>query len=129
MTQLISNVLMQPKPTDAVERPMTLVEKLEDFRDTQTYYEATFADAVIDSCIDIIEQHQAESGWVSVNERLPERVKLCFILAKSDTRGLCYHLGVCIDDIWFDYLDRKIQDTAIFWQYANIPQPPSEVKE
>lgn len=28
MTQLISNVLMQPKP-DAVERPLTLVEKLE----------------------------------------------------------------------------------------------------
>ena len=61
MTQLISNVLMQPKPTDAVERPLTLVEKLEDFRDTQTYYEATFADAVIDSCIDIVKQHDAES--------------------------------------------------------------------
>lgn len=29
MNQLISNVLMQPKPTDAVERPLTLVEKLE----------------------------------------------------------------------------------------------------
>lgn len=29
MTQLISNAPMQPKPTDAVERPMTLVEKLE----------------------------------------------------------------------------------------------------
>ena len=28
MTQL-SNVLMQPNPTDAVERPMTLIEKLE----------------------------------------------------------------------------------------------------
>lgn len=28
MTQLISNVLMQPKP-DAIERPLTLVEKLE----------------------------------------------------------------------------------------------------
>ena len=29
MNQLISIVLMQPKPTDAVERPLTLVEKLE----------------------------------------------------------------------------------------------------
>ena len=28
MTQLISNLLMQPKPTDAVER-LTLIEKLE----------------------------------------------------------------------------------------------------
>ena len=63
MTQLISNVLMQPKP-DAGERPLTLVEKLENFRDTQTYYEATFADAVIDSCIDIVDQHSQETcNW------------------------------------------------------------------
>lgn len=68
MTKL-SNVPMQPKP-DAVERPMTLVEKLENYRDTQTDFEATFADAVIDVCIDIVKQHQAES-WVSVDERLP----------------------------------------------------------
>ena len=139
MTQLISNVLMQPKP-DAVERPMTLVEKLEQKRDHHNHFLETcrndrdkayhsFGKKCYQEAINIVKQHQAESGWVSVNERLPERVKLCFILAKSDTRGLCYHLGVCIDDIWFDYLDRKIQDTAIFWQYANIPQPPSEVQE
>ena len=128
MTQLISNVLMQPKP-DAVERPLTLVEKLEKEKNNWHDDGENNVHRVIDDCIDIVKQHQAESGWVSVNERLPERVKLCFILAKSDTRGLCYHLGVCIDDIWFDYLDRKIQDTAIFWQYANIPQPPSEVQD
>lgn len=29
MNQIISNVLMQPKPTDAVERPLTLIERLE----------------------------------------------------------------------------------------------------
>lgn len=135
MSQLISNVLMQPKPTDAGERPLTLVEKLKQLSDkylNQYKYYGGNADlncsSAVDEAIAIVKQHQAESGWVSVNERLPERVKLCFILAKSDTRGLCYHLGVCIDDIWFDYLDRKIQDTAIFWQYANIPQPPSEVQ-
>ena len=134
MTQLISNVLMQPKPTNATEH-LTLVEKLEQLSDkylNQYKYYGDNADlncsSAVDEAIDIVKQHQAESGWVSVNERLPERVKLCFILAKSDTRGLCYHLGVCIDDIWFDYLDRKIQDTAIFWQYANIPQPPGEVQ-
>ena len=58
MTQL-SNVPMQPKP-DAVERPMTLIEKLENYRDTQTDFEATFADAVIDVCIDIVKQHSQE---------------------------------------------------------------------
>ena len=42
------------------QKQQTLVEKLENFRDTQTYYEATFADAVIDSCIDIVEQHSQE---------------------------------------------------------------------
>lgn len=61
MTQL-SNVPMQPNP-NAVEC-LTLIEKLENFRDTQTYYEATFADAVIDSCIDIVEQHSQENcNW------------------------------------------------------------------
>ena len=127
MNQLISNVLMQPIP-DAVEH-LTLIEKLELEKECWHDDGENNVHRVIDDCIDIVKQHQAESGWVSVNERLPERVKLCFILAKSDTRGLCYHLGVCIDDIWFDYLDRKIQDTAIFWQYANIPQPPSEVQD
>ena len=127
MNQLISNVLMQPRP-DAVEH-LTLIEKLEKEKNNWHDDGENNVHRVIDDCIDIVKQHQAESGWVSVNERLPERVKLCFILAKSDTRGLCYHLGVCIDDIWFDYLDRKIQDTAIFWQYANIPQPPSEVQD
>ena len=117
------------QPTDAVERPLTLIEKLEKEKNNWHDDGENNVHRVIDDCIDIVKQHQAESGWVSVNERLPERVKLCFILAKSDTRGLCYHLGVCIDDIWFDYLDRKIQDTAIFWQYANIPQPPSEVQD
>lgn len=45
-------------------QPQTLIEKLENFRDTQTYYEATFADAVIDSCIDLVKQHSQETcNW------------------------------------------------------------------
>ena len=54
--------------TDAGERPMTLIEKLENYRDTQTDFEATFADAVIDVCIDIVKQH---SDWVSADEEIP----------------------------------------------------------
>lgn len=76
MTQLISNVLMQPKP-DAVE-PLTLIEKLENFRDTQTYYEATFADAVIDSCIDIVKQHEAESEvQEKIYQQEMDKIKSC----------------------------------------------------
>lgn len=61
-------------------QPQTLIEKLENFRDTQTYYEATFADAVIDSCIDIVEQH---SDWVSMDERLPENNVFVLVWLKS----------------------------------------------
>ena len=54
MTQL-SNVPMQPK-SDAVERPLTLVEKLENYRDTQTDFEAMFADAVMSRDSQYIDQ-------------------------------------------------------------------------
>ena len=33
MNQLISNVLMQPKPTDAAERSLTLVERIQPILD------------------------------------------------------------------------------------------------
>ena len=71
MTQL-SNVLMQPKP-DAVERPLTLIEKLEkeykkwcDVEDNaesdMQAYQARGAYRAIRDCIDIVKQHtQTES--------------------------------------------------------------------
>ena len=76
MTQLISNVLMQPKPTDAGERPLTLVEKLEQekseakdtladiskyqhYRDLEVMQGGKIAGLEI--AIDIVKQHEAES--------------------------------------------------------------------
>ena len=67
MNQLISNVLMQPKP-DAVERPLTLVEKLEQLSDkylNQYKYYGDNADlncsSAVDEAINIVKQHEAES--------------------------------------------------------------------
>ena len=73
MTQLISNVLMQPKPTDAVE-PLTLVEKLEQeieslensfgqfaIVDDEITMVHTATIAALKMAINIVKQHEAES--------------------------------------------------------------------
>ena len=80
MTQLISNVLMQPKP-DAVERPLTLIEKLEQkieslensFKQSPIVNDeiATVHASIVAGlkmAINIVKQH---SDWVSVEEELP----------------------------------------------------------
>ena len=73
MTQLISNVLMQPKP-DAVERPLTLIEKLEqEIESLENSFEQfaivddeiamvhTATIAGLKMAINIVKQHEAES--------------------------------------------------------------------
>ena len=70
MTQL-SNVLMQPKP-DAVE-PLTLIEKLELEKECWHDDGENNVHRIIDDCIDIVKQHQGESGWISADERLPDK--------------------------------------------------------
>ena len=65
MTQL-SNVLMQPKP-DAVE-PLTLIEKLELEKECWHDDGENNVHRIIDDCIDIVKQHQGESGWISADE-------------------------------------------------------------
>ena len=74
MSQLISNVLMQPKP-DAVERPLTLIEKLEQLSDkylNQYKYYGDNADlncsGAVDEAINIVKQH---SEWLPVSGELP----------------------------------------------------------
>lgn len=74
MSQLISNVLMQPKPTDAGERPLTLVEKLEqEIESLENSFEQfaivgdeiamvhTATIAGLKMAINIVKQHEAES--------------------------------------------------------------------
>lgn len=131
MNQLISNVLMQPKP-DAVES-LTLVEKLENFRDTQTYYEATFADAVIDSCIDIVKQH---SDWISVDERLPEPNKIVLVAIHYPqyyVPDFMYVITADYDEVrkkWSSITNVAELKNVVYWQpFPKLPKPPSEVQE
>lgn len=77
MNQIISNVLMQPKP-DAVERPLTLVEKLGNKRkewasNPHYWMDSNLISDVFNDVIDIVKQHQGESGWISADERLPDK--------------------------------------------------------
>ena len=65
MTQL-SNVPMQPKPTDAVERPLTLIEKLRNRRkewasNPHYWMDSHLISDVFNDVIDIVKQHEAES--------------------------------------------------------------------
>ena len=64
MTQL-SNVPMQPNPS-AVERPMTLIEKLRNRRkewasNPHCWMDSNLISDVFNDVIDIVRQHQAES--------------------------------------------------------------------
>lgn len=145
MNQLISNVLMQPKP-DVVERPLTLVEKLEDFRDTQTYYEATFADAVIDSCIDIVKQHQSWRKKMPSDEK-PQDMQAYNLLLKNDSSEYptLYSVGLfrqyASGHVWLSLVEAETyidESDILAWQPMNMPsdeffknlkQPPSEVQD
>lgn len=64
--------------TDAAERSMTLIEKLEQLSDEYLNQYTAYGDnadlncsSAVDDAIAIVKQHQSESGWVSVDERLP----------------------------------------------------------
>ena len=72
MTQL-SNVPMQPKP-DAVERPLTLVEKLRNKRNEWASNPHYWMDSylIIDVFNDVIQTVEAHSDWVRCDERLPK---------------------------------------------------------
>ena len=143
MTQL-SNVPMQPKP-DAAERPMTLIEKLENYRDTQTDFEATFADAVIDVCIDIVKQHQS---WHKMpSDEKPQDMQAYNLLLKNDSSEYptLYSVGLfrqyASGHVWVSLVEAEkyIDESKILaWHPMNMPndeffenlkQPPSEVQD
>lgn len=79
MNQLISNAPMQPNP-NTVEHPLTLIEKLDEYH--QSLYERWYdnhkhpydegAMDAAEKAINIVKQHEAESGWVRCAERLPK---------------------------------------------------------
>ena len=128
------------QPTGAVER-LTLIEKLERARDNHNYYLETcgndrdkayhsFGKKCYQEAINIVKQHQAESGWVSVNERLPnkdgkylvycvgnreitkDRKELSIMRFNQKTKGVWFALSPLFK--------------VIYWQPI---QPPSEVQD
>ena len=147
MTQL-SNVPMQPKPTDAVERPLTLVERIQPILDDlmmecfkhgfhqKEMTEAEFIDYSRKNCvplkreiIGILKQH---SDWVSADERLPTendgRVSWGvnaykkYILVNIVSRGIAMTCRFNLTDKCFETADK-----VTHWQ--PMPKLPSEVQD
>lgn len=143
MTQLISNVLMQPNP-NAVER-LTLVEKLEqkesevsqmmqaDDAPFPYHYMAGKLNAFRE-IVNIVKQHQAESGWVRCAERLPKNPMFYLVDEEGE-----YFKARYFKDRW--ETSSKLRVYPEFWfdgkignPRKNIPvvlskQPPSEVQD
>ena len=144
MTQLISNVLMQPKmPLERTTQPMTdavverpqrkfsLIEKLEQvivehnaefdqFIDEATDHQKIAHTAVLAGLLSAIKVAKNHSDWVSVDERLPG--DRGYFLVRLNT-----------GEITVDYYD---YDNS-YWSknYGNVthfmrlPQPPSEAQD
>lgn len=136
MTQL-SNVLMQPNPTEATER-LALVEKLEkeykkwcDVEDNaesdMQAYQARGAYRAIRDCIDIVKQH---SDWISADERLPDKDGKCLVycvgnreLTKDRKELSIMRFNQKTKGGWFA-LSPLFK--VVYWQPI---QPPSEVQD
>ena len=134
MNQLISNVLMQPKP-DAVERPLTLVEKLRNRRNewaSNPHYwmDSNLIGDVFNDVIDIVKQH---SDWISVDERLPPDNMM--VLAYCNIRKTTGYAFVSQQQAWsFYHFTKNSENQALAMandisKWMPIPQPPSEVQE
>ena len=142
MAQLISNVLMQQKPMDAVERPMTLIEKLEQERKTHhnfmlqspTLQDSAYYNGVtvgFMGAIGVVKQH---SDWISADERLPENNVFVLVWLKSGyyevlQRSEYEHPNEPSTFIW-----EKLCCNGYFtdWDitaWQPLPQPPSEVQD
>ena len=133
MTQL-SNTPMQPK-SDAVERPLTLIEKLRNRHkewslNTNYWMDDKLILDVFNDVIDIVRQH---SDWISVDERLPPDNMM--VLAYCHIRKATGYAFVSSQQAWSFYHFTKNSENQA-WAMANdiskwmpIPQPPSEVQE
>ena len=155
MRQLISNVLMQP--TDAVERPMTLIEKLE--REIESLENSFEQFAIVDDeiamvhtatiaglkmAINIVKQHQS---WRKIpSDEKPQDMQVCNLLVKNESEEspTLYDIGLYreykSEDVWLCMTrpEEHIDPSKILaWQPMNEPsndffesleQPPSEVQ-
>ena len=153
MTQL-SNVPMQPKP-DAVERPMTLIEKLE--KEVKQLSELKAQEkphslgyvflghhiAATVNAINIVRQH---SDWIDVSVEPIKRTEFdSEAVLAIDVNGYTYN--VTLADVVIcgekkrEWTECKAKWNGEFWEaveyvcqseklvaYKHIPKPPSEVQ-
>lgn len=152
MTQLISNVLMQPKP-DTVERPLTLVEKLEqlesglrkDFINAAIGFPYEYKSGKLNGAreaIAIVKQHQS---WRKMpSDEKPQDMQAYNLLLKNDSAEYptLYSVGLfrqyASGHVWLSLVEAEtyIDESKILaWQPIEIPsneffeslkQPPRE---
>jgi len=152
MTQLISNVLMQPKP-DAGERPLTLIEKLEQKRDHHNHFLETcrndrdkayhsFGKKCYQEAINIVKQHQS---WHKMpSDAKPQDMQVYNLLLKNDSTEYptLYSVGLfrqyASGHVWISLVEAEtyIDESKILaWQpietpsdefFESLKQPPSE---
>ena len=141
MTQL-SNVPTQP--TDATES-LTLIEKLEkevkrlselkakEKPDSLEYMFLGHHIVATVNAINIVKQHQAESGWVNVDERLPPDNMMVLVYCRiRRTTGYAF---VSHQQAWsFYHFTKNSENQALAMandisKWMPIPKPPSEVQD
>ena len=111
---------------------MTLIEKLEQLSNkyfNQCAYHGDNADLnygfAIDKAINIVKQHQSESEWISVDERLPDKEQE--VIAVLELTGF-YVLAFFRNGIWYNADDgeqiarHKDRQAVTYWMPT--PQPP-----
>ena len=133
MTQL-SNTPMQPNPS-AVERPLTLIEKLRNRRkewasNPHYWMDSNLIGDVFNDVIDIVKQH---SEWISVDERLPPDNMM--VLAYCNIRKTTGYAFVSSQQAWsFYHFTKNSENQALAMvndisKWMPIPKPPSEVQD
>ena len=120
--------------TDAVERPLTLVEKLRNRRkewasDPHYWMYSNLIGDVFNDVVGIVKQH---SEWISVDERLPiendGRVSWGvnaykkYILVNIVSRGIAMTCRFNLTDKCFETADKVTH-------WMPLPQPPSEAQD
>ena len=138
--------------TDAVERPLTLIEKLEQLSDkylNQYKYYGDNADlncsSAVDEAINIVKQHQS---WRKMpSDEKPQDMQAYNLLLKNDSAEYptLYSVGLfrqyASGHVWLSLVEAGtyIDESKILaWQPMNMPsaeffeslkQPPSEVQD
>ena len=119
---------MQPN-TNAVERPLTLVEKLEQEKQWWHDEDENNAHRAIDDCIEIIKQHQT---WrkISTSDEKPIDMQICNLLVdnESEESPTLYDIALFRkykdEDVWLCMTrpEEHIDPSKILaWQPMDVP--------